>query len=105
MGVWQFQCSLVILILEGVERDAQNCLEMAMAMRQQMKILRERWVKMGYPPIAYSYGDFCRVLPRRGVMAHRTVWLIRIVGRDANLAARLQSAAQVDENLNFGRYT
>ncbi len=30
---------------EGVERDAQNCLEMAMAMRQQMKILRERWVK------------------------------------------------------------
>ena len=83
---------------EGVERDAKNCLEMAMAMRQQMKILRERWVKMGYPPLHIRMGistGYCHV-GNYGA-SHRMAYTI--VGRDANLAARLQSAAQVDEIL------
>ena len=30
---------------QGVEQDAKACVEMAIAMRQQMKLLRERWKK------------------------------------------------------------
>nr|WP_290447019.1 adenylate/guanylate cyclase domain-containing protein [Acinetobacter lwoffii] len=83
---------------EGVERDAKNCMEMALAMRQQMKLLRERWIKMGYPPLHIRMGistGYCHV-GNYGA-THRMAYTI--VGRDANLAARLQSAAEVDEIL------
>ncbi|MDO4223271.1 MAG: adenylate/guanylate cyclase domain-containing protein, partial [Acinetobacter sp.] len=36
---------------KGIEQDAKSCVDMAIAMRQQMKILRERWQKMGYPAL------------------------------------------------------
>ena len=83
---------------QGVEQDAKICLEMAMVMRQQMKLLRERWIKMGYPPLHIRMGistGYCHV-GNYGA-AHRMAYTI--VGRDANLAARLQSAAEVDEIL------
>ena len=83
---------------QGVEQDAKTCMEMAMAMRQQMKLLRERWIKMGYPPLHIRMGistGYCHV-GNYGA-AHRMAYTI--VGRDANLAARLQSAAEVDEIL------
>ena len=83
---------------EGVEQDAKNCMEMAIAMRQQMKLLRERWIKMGYPALHIRMGistGYCHV-GNYGA-AHRMAYTI--VGRDANLAARLQSAAAVDEIL------
>lgn len=83
---------------QGVEQDAKTCVEMAIAMRQQMKLLRERWVKMGYPPLHIRMGistGYCHV-GNYGA-AHRMAYTI--VGRDANLAARLQSAAEVDEIL------
>ncbi|MCL6240061.1 MULTISPECIES: adenylate/guanylate cyclase domain-containing protein [Acinetobacter] len=83
---------------QGVEQDAKTCLEMAMVMRQQMKLLRERWIKMGYPPLHIRMGistGYCHV-GNYGA-AHRMAYTI--VGRDANLAARLQSAAEVDEIL------
>ena len=71
---------------------------MAMAMRQQMKFLRERWVKMGYPALHVRMGvstGYCHVGNYGAV--HRMAYTI--VGRDANLAARLQSAADIDEIL------
>ena len=83
---------------QGVEQDAKICLEMAMVMRQQMKLLRERWIKMGYPPLHIRMGistGYCHV-GNYGA-THRMAYTI--VGRDANLAARLQSAAEVDEIL------
>lgn len=83
---------------QGVEQDAKSCMEMAIAMRQQMKLLRERWVKMGYPPLHIRMGistGYCHV-GNYGA-SHRMAYTI--VGRDANLAARLQSAAEVDEIL------
>ncbi|WP_313659711.1 adenylate/guanylate cyclase domain-containing protein, partial [Acinetobacter variabilis] len=83
---------------DGVEQDAKNCLEMAISMRQQMKLLRERWIKMGYPPLHIRMGistGYCHV-GNYGAN-HRMAYTI--VGRDANLAARLQSAAEVDEIL------
>lgn len=82
----------------GVEQDAKNCIDMAMAMRQQMKFLRERWVKMGYSPLHVRMGistGYCHVGNYGAV--HRMAYTI--VGRDANLAARLQSAAEIDEIL------
>lgn len=83
---------------EGVEKDADNCIKMAMAMRQQMKFLRERWVKMGYPALHIRMGvstGYCHVGNYGAI--HRMAYTI--VGRDANLAARLQSAAEIDEIL------
>ena len=83
---------------QGVEQDAKNCVDMAIAMRQQMKLLRERWVKMGYAPLHIRMGistGYCHVGNYGAV--HRMAYTI--VGRDANLAARLQSAADIDEIL------
>ena len=83
---------------QGVEQDAKSCVEMAIAMRQQMKLLRERWKKMGYPALHIRMGistGYCHV-GNYGA-SHRMAYTI--VGRDANLAARLQSAAEVDEIL------
>ena len=83
---------------QGTEQDAKNCLDMAIAMRQQMKFLRERWVKMGYPALHIRMGistGYCHVGNYGAV--HRMAYTI--VGRDANLAARLQSAAEIDEIL------
>lgn len=83
---------------DGVEKDAKTCLDMAIAMRQQMKILRERWMKMGYPPLHIRMGistGYCHV-GNYGAN-HRMAYTI--VGRDVNLAARLQYAAAVDEIL------
>ena len=83
---------------QGVEQDARNCIEMALTMRQQMKFLRERWVKMGYAPLHVRMGistGYCHVGNYGAV--HRMAYTI--VGRDANLAARLQSAADIDEIL------
>jgi len=83
---------------EGVEKDAKTCLDMAIAMRQQMKILRERWMKMGYPPLHIRMGistGYCHV---GNYGAHHRM-AYTIVGRDVNLAARLQGAAEVDEIL------
>jgi adenylate cyclase len=85
-------------ISQGVEQDAKTCLDMAIDMRQQMKLLRERWIKMGYPALHIRMGistGYCHV-GNYGA-AHRMAYTI--VGRDANLAARLQSAAEVDEIL------
>jgi class 3 adenylate cyclase len=83
---------------QGVEQDAKNCIDMAIAMRQQMKFLRERWVKMGYAPLHIRMGvstGYCHVGNYGAV--HRMAYTI--VGRDANLAARLQYAADIDEIL------
>ena len=71
---------------------------MAIAMRQQMKFLRERWVKMGYAALHIRMGvstGYCHVGNYGAV--HRMAYTI--VGRDANLAARLQYAADIDEIL------
>lgn len=83
---------------QGLEQDAKNCLDMAIAMRQQMKFLRERWLKMGYPALHIRMGistGYCHVGNYGAV--HRMAYTI--VGRDANLAARLQSKAEIDEIL------
>lgn len=83
---------------QGVEQDAKNCVDMGFAMREQMKFLRERWLKMGYPALHVRMGistGYCHVGNYGAV--HRMAYTI--VGRDANLAARLQNKADIDEIL------
>ncbi|TCM68419.1 class 3 adenylate cyclase [Acinetobacter calcoaceticus] len=83
---------------QGVEQDAKNCIDMSIAMREQMKFLRERWLKMGYPALHVRMGistGYCHVGNYGAV--HRMAYTI--VGRDANLAARLQNIAEIDEIL------
>ena len=83
---------------QGVEQEEKTCVDMAIAMRHQMKFLRERWVKMGYPALHIRMGistGYCHVGNYGAV--HRMTYTI--VGRDANLAARLQSIANIDEIL------
>ena len=71
---------------------------MAIAMRQQMKLLRERWKKMGYSALHIRMGistGYCHV-GNYGA-THRMAYTI--VGRDVNLVRRLQYAAEIDEIL------
>lgn len=82
----------------GEQQDATRCVEMALAMRQQMQILRERWLKMGFPALNIRMGistGYCHV---GNYGAHHRM-SYTIVGRDANLAARIQYAADIDEIL------
>ncbi|KAA8735447.1 adenylate/guanylate cyclase domain-containing protein [Acinetobacter qingfengensis] len=82
----------------GIKEDAIACLNMAVAMRQQMRVLRERWIKLGFASLHIRMGiatGYCHV-GNYGT-SHRMAY--SIVGRDANIAARLQSAADVDQIL------
>lgn len=83
---------------QGLQNDAKACLNMALAMQQQMKILRERWKKMGYPALHIRMGistGYCHV----GNYGTADRMAYTIVGREANLAARIQSQAEIDEIL------
>lgn len=83
---------------QGVEQDAKSCVEMAIAMRQQV-IATRTLEKNGLSSITYSHGNKYGILSHVGNYgaSHRMAYTI--VGRDVNLAARLQSAAEVDEIL------
>lgn len=83
---------------QGIERDARNCVDMAIAMRQQMKILRERWKNMGHPELHIRMGistGYCHV----GNYGSAERMAYTLVGREVNLASRIQSDALVDEIL------
>ena len=82
----------------GVKEDATSCVNMAIAMLNEMKILRERWKRLGYIGLHVRIGintGYCHV----GNFGTRSRMSYTIVGRDANLAARLQTAAEVDQIL------
>ncbi|MFT4021509.1 MAG: adenylate/guanylate cyclase domain-containing protein, partial [Acinetobacter sp.] len=82
----------------GTEQDAKRCIEMALAMRQQMHVLRERWLKMGFPELHIRMGistGYCHV----GNYGSDYRMSYTLIGYDVNLAARLQAAAQPDEIL------
>lgn len=83
---------------QGVEQDAKNCVNMAMEMRQQMEILRQRWQEKGYPALYLRMGitsGYCHV-GNYGTTEHMAY---TIIGREANLAARIQSYAEINEVL------
>lgn len=83
---------------DGVEQDAKQCVEMALAMRQQMHVLRERWLKMGFPELHIRMGistGYCHV----GNYGSDYRMSYTLIGHDVNLASRLQAAASPDEIL------
>ncbi|NNM51172.1 MAG: adenylate/guanylate cyclase domain-containing protein, partial [Pseudomonadales bacterium] len=83
----------------GAKEDAQACVSMAIEMRNMMKILRHKWQTQGIQkPLHVRMGittGYCHV----GNFGSESRMDYTIIGRDANLAARLQAAAQPDEIL------
>ncbi|MBF7682471.1 adenylate/guanylate cyclase domain-containing protein [Acinetobacter sp. B5B] len=83
---------------KGLEPDAKKCIEMALMMRQQMHVLRERWLRMGFPELHIRMGvstGYCHV----GNYGSDYRMSYTVIGHDVNLASRLQAVADVDEIL------
>jgi adenylate cyclase len=78
----------------GPRQDAVQCVRMAVAMQQRMAELRQRWKAMGIPKafeirIGINSG-FCDV----GNFGSNLRMDYTIIGREVNLAARLEQAAE-----------
>jgi|GEM_PF-577209 len=78
----------------GPRQDAVQCVKMAIAMQQRMGELRQRWKTMGIPKafeirIGINSG-FCDV----GNFGSNLRMDYTIIGREVNLAARLEQAAE-----------
>jgi adenylate cyclase len=84
---------------KGAKEDAVACVSMAIDMRKQMQVMRQKWKSMGVEkPLHIRMGittGYCHV----GNFGSETRMDYTIIGRDANLASRLQNAADVDEIL------
>lgn len=83
----------------GAKEDALACVSMAIDMRKQMQVLRQKWQSMGIEkPLHVRMGittGYCHV----GNFGSESRMDYTIIGRDANLASRLQNAADPDEIL------
>ncbi len=84
---------------KGAKEDAVACVSMAIDMRKQMQVMRQKWKSMGVEkPLHIRMGittGYCHV----GNFGSESRMDYTIIGRDANLASRLQNAADVDEIL------
>lgn len=84
---------------KGAREDAVACVSMAIDMRKMMQVLRQKWQSMGVEkPLHIRMGittGYCHV----GNFGCESRMDYTIIGRDANLASRLQNAAEVDEIL------
>lgn len=82
----------------GDREDALACVEMAMAMRREVRLLQQHWVKNGFEGLSVRMGiatGYCHV----GNFGTAGRISYTVIGRDANLAARLQAAAGTGEIL------
>ena len=77
----------------GAKKDALNAVAMAIAMRKHMKVLRQQWRAQGITkPLEIRMGintGYCTV----GNFGADTRMDYTIIGREVNLASRLESAA------------
>ena len=84
---------------QGAKKDAVNAVSMAIAMRKHMKVLRQQWRAQGITkPLEIRMGlntGYCTV----GNFGADTRMDYTIIGRDVNLASRLESAAESGEIL------
>jgi adenylate cyclase len=84
---------------KGVKEDALACVNMALAMRERMKTLREDWLEHGVAnPLHVRIGintGFCTV----GNIGSEDHMDYTIIGGQVNLASRLESLAQEDSIL------
>lgn len=84
---------------QGAKKDAIAAVSMAIAMRKQMKVLRQQWRAQGIDkPLEIRMGintGYCTV----GNFGADTRMDYTIIGREVNLASRLESASESGEIL------
>ncbi|AYC33584.1 adenylate cyclase [Pseudomonas cavernae] len=84
---------------QGAKKDAVNAVSMAIVMRKHMKVLRQQWRAQGITkPLEIRMGlntGYCTV----GNFGADTRMDYTIIGREVNLASRLESAAEAGEIL------
>jgi adenylate cyclase len=84
---------------KGSKEDALACVSMAIDMRKMMQVLRQKWLTLGIEkPLHIRMGittGYCHV----GNFGSESRMDYTIIGRDANLASRLQNVADPDEIL------
>ena len=84
---------------QGAKKDAVAAVSMAIAMRKHMKVLRQQWRAQGIDkPLEIRMGintGYCTV----GNFGADTRMDYTIIGRDVNLASRLESNAEAGEIL------
>ncbi|CAD5109674.1 adenylate/guanylate cyclase domain-containing protein [Zestomonas carbonaria] len=84
---------------QGAKKDAVNAVSMAIAMRKHMKVLRQQWRAQGITkPLEIRMGintGYCTV----GNFGADTRMDYTIIGREVNLASRLESASEAGEIL------
>ncbi|SDN91060.1 adenylate/guanylate cyclase domain-containing protein [Pseudomonas jinjuensis] len=84
---------------QGAKKDAVAAVSMAIAMRKHMKVLRQQWRAQGITkPLEVRMGvntGYCTV----GNFGAATRMDYTIIGREVNLASRLESAAEAGEIL------
>ncbi|MCY1303864.1 TOMM system kinase/cyclase fusion protein [compost metagenome] len=84
---------------QGAKKDAVNAVSMAIAMRKHMKVLRQQWRAQGITkPLEIRMGintGYCTV----GNFGADTRMDYTIIGREVNLASRLETASDAGEIL------
>ncbi|MBP2281271.1 class 3 adenylate cyclase [Psychrobacter sp. PL19] len=82
----------------GARQDALDCVAMAIDMRREMRSLRQKWRLMGFDGLHLRIGittGYCHV----GNFGSNSRLSYTLIGKEANLAARLESAATKGEIL------
>ncbi|WP_352338161.1 adenylate/guanylate cyclase domain-containing protein [Psychrobacter sp. 16-MNA-CIBAN-0192] len=82
----------------GTRQDAIDCVAMAIDMRREMRSLRQTWRLMGFEGLYVRIGittGYCHV----GNFGSNSRMSYTLIGKEANLAARLESAAGKGEIL------
>ena len=83
---------------QGARQDALDCVAMALDMRCEMRTLRHKWRLMGFAGLYIRVGittGYCHV----GNFGSNNRLSYTLIGKEANLAARLESSAGKDEIL------
>ena len=84
---------------KGTKKDAEACVSMAIEMRRHMRVLRQRWRSQGIKtPLEIRMGinsGYCTV----GNFGAESRMDYTIIGKEVNLASRLESAADAGEIL------
>ncbi|GHD32834.1 hypothetical protein GCM10016272_16010 [Psychrobacter glaciei] len=82
----------------GARQDALDCIAMAIDMRREMRTLRQKWRLMGFEGLYIRIGittGYCHV----GNFGSNNRLSYTLIGKEANLAARLEASADKDEIL------
>lgn len=82
----------------GSRQDALDCVAMAIDMRREMRTLRQKWRLMGFEGLYIRIGittGYCHV----GNFGSNNRLSYTLIGKEANLASRLESSAGKDQIL------